>query len=128
MLLFPDSSPSLLVDKGMVSLNEDDLDVIISGQESTVMIPDVSRDICLEPDQLPVVVSMEAVEPLALSVVTLTRSQVGCASIVAWPANDDTISQIGVDPDVGSGDQVSLNVVPDVDWDACHMEWRETIW
>ena len=121
--------PDLLlpVHKGMVSLDEDGLDVIISGRESTLMIADVSHDICVEPDQLPVVVSKEAVEPLALPVVTLTRSQVGCTSIVAWPANDDTISQVGVDPDVESGNQVSLNVVPDVNWDACHMEWRETV-
>ena len=32
-----------------------------------------------------------------------------------------------VDPDVENGDQVSLNVVPDVDWDACHTEWREMV-
>ena len=32
-----------------------------------------------------------------------------------------------VDPDVESGDLVSLNVVPDVDWDACHREWREMV-
>ena len=111
----------LPVDKGMVSLDDDGLDVIISGRESIVMISDVSRDICVEPDQLPVVVSKDAVEPLALPVA----------------ANDDTISQVGVDPDllsgrvmksvdsdVESGDQESLNVVPDVDWDACHTEWR----
>ena len=30
------------------------------------MISDVGRDICVEPDQLPVVVSKGAVEPLAL--------------------------------------------------------------
>ena len=81
----PRVGPDLLlpVDKGMVSLDEDGLDVIISGRESTVMIADVSRDICVEPDQLPVVVSKEAVERLALPVVALTRSQVGCTSIVA---------------------------------------------
>ena len=94
----------------------------------------------VEPDQLPVVVSKEAVEPLAVHVVALTRSQVGCTPVVAWLADDDMISQAevdpdllsgrvmkSVDPDVESGDQVSLNVVPDVDWDACHMEWRETV-
>ena len=85
-------------------------------------------------------VSKEAVEPLVLPVVALTRSQVGCTPIVAWPADDDMIPQVrvdpdlwsgrvmkSVDPDVESGDQVSLNVVPDVDWDACHTEWRETV-
>ena len=95
----------LPVDKGMVSLDEDGL------VWSTVRIADVSRGICVELDQLPVVISKEAVEPLALPVVALTRSQVGCASIVAWPANDDTISQVGIDPDVESGDQMSLHVV-----------------
>ena len=76
----------------------------------------------------------------SLPVVTLTRSQVDCTSIVAWPVNDDAISQVEIDPDllsgrimvsvdpaVESGDQVSLNVVPDVDWDACRTEWRETV-
>ena len=38
-----------------------------------MMISNVSSDICVEPDQLPVVVSREAVEPLAVPVVTLTR-------------------------------------------------------
>ena len=104
------------------------------------MISDVSRDICVEPDQLPVVVSNEAVEPLGLPVVALTRSQVGCTPVVAWPAHDDTISQVevdqyllsgrimkSVDPDEESGDQVSLMAVPAVDRDACHTEWRETV-
>ena len=53
-----------------------------------MMISDVSHDICVEPDQLPIVVSREVVEPLALPVVALTRSQVGCTPMVAWPAND----------------------------------------
>ena len=130
----------LPVDKGIESLDDDGLDIIISGRESTVMISDVSRDICVEPDQLPVVVSKEAVEPLALPVVALTRSQVGCTPIVAWPANDDTILQVevdqdllsgrvmkSVDPDDESGDQVSLSAVPDMDGDACHTEWREMV-
>ena len=60
------------------------------------MISDVSLDICVEPDQLLVVVSKEAVEPLAFSVVPLTRSQVGCTPIVAWPVVDDMIPQVGL--------------------------------
>ena len=105
-----------------------------------MMISDVSRDICVEPDQLPVVVSKEAVEPLALPVVALMRSQVGCTPVATWPANDDMILQVGVDPnllsgrvmnsvdpDVESGHQVLLKVVSDVDWDACHTKWRETV-
>ena len=43
----------LPVDKGMESLDDDGLDVIISGWESTVMISNVNRNICVEPDQLP---------------------------------------------------------------------------
>ena len=128
----------LPVDEGMESLNDDGLDAILSGRESTMVISDVSRCICVEPDQLPVVVSKEAVEPLAVPVVALTRSQVGGTPVVAWPADDDTISRAEVDPDLlsvrvmqsvdpddESGDQVSLKVVPDVDCDACHTEWQE---
>ena len=32
-----------------------------------------------------------------------------------------------VDPHVERGDQVLLKVVPDVDWDTCPTEWRETV-
>ena len=131
----------LPVDMSIESLDDDDgPDVIISGRESTVMILEVSRDISMEPDQRPVVVSKEAVEPLGLPVVALTRSQVGCTPVVAWPAHDDMISQVevdqdllsgrimkSVDPDEESGDQVLLVVVPVVDRDACHTEWRETV-
>ena len=103
-----------------------------------MMISKVSRGIWVEPEQLPVVVSKEAVEPL--TVVALTRSQVGGTPVVAWPVEVDTISRAevdpdrlsgrvmkSVDPDVESGDQVSLKVVPDVVGDACHTEWRETV-
>ena len=104
------------------------------------MILDVSRHICGEPKQLPVVVSMEAVEPLAVPVVVPTKPQVGGTPDVAWPVNVDVISRAkvdpdllsgrvmqSVDPDVGSGDRMSLNLIPDVDEDACHTEWRETV-
>ena len=66
----------------MEFLDDDGLDVIISRRESTVMISDVSRDICVEPDQFPVVVPKEAVELLVLFVVALMRSQVGCAPLL----------------------------------------------
>ena len=56
----------LPVDMSIEPLDDDGLDVIISGRESTVMKSDVSRDICVEPDQLPVVVSKVAVESLGL--------------------------------------------------------------
>ena len=126
----------LPVDEGQESLHDDGLDVIFSGRESTVKISDVSHDICVEPDQCPVVVPKEAGESLALPVVALMRSWAGCAPVFAWPVNDDMISQVGVgpdllsgrvmkmvDPDVASGDQVLPQVVPDVDRDGCHMEW-----
>ena len=32
-----------------------------------------------------------------------------------------------VDPDVESGDRMSLKLIPAVNGDACHMEWRETV-
>ena len=130
----------LPVDEGRESLNDDGLDVILSGRESTVRISNVSRGICVEPDQLPVVVSNDAVEPLAVPVVTLTRSLAGGPSVVALPVNVDTILRAGVypdllsgrvtksvDPDVGSGDPMSLKMIPDVDGDACHTEWREMV-
>ena len=53
--------------------------VIVSGRESKVAESDVSRDICLEQDLLPVV------EPLAVPVVTLTRSRVEGPLVVARP-------------------------------------------
>ena len=94
----------------------------------------------MEPDQLPVVVSKEAVEPLAVPVVALTRSLGGGPPVVARPVNVDMISRAAVypdllsgrvmksvDPDVGSDYQMSLKVIPDVDGDACHTEWREMV-
>ena len=129
----------LPVDKGGESLDDAGLDVVFSGQEFTVKLSDFSRDICVEPDQFPVVVPKEAVEPLVLTVVALTRSQAGCAPAFTWPVDDDVISQVGVgpdllsgrvmnmvDPDVESDDQLLWKVVPDVDRDGCHTEWRET--
>ena len=59
------------MDEGQESLDDDGLDVFFSGRESTVKISDVSHDICVEPDQC----------PLALSVVALTRSRAGCAPV-----------------------------------------------
>ena len=70
----------LPVDMSIEPLDVDGPDVVISGRESTVMISDVGCDICVEPDQLPVVVSKEAVGSLASTVVDLTRYQVGCAA------------------------------------------------
>ena len=128
------------MDRSIEPLDGDGPDVLISRRESAVMISDVSRDICVEPDQLPVVVSEEVVGPLAFTAVDLTRSQGSGALVVARPADDERISQVevdqdllsgqimkSVDPDKESGDQTSLNVVPIVDGDACHAEWQETV-
>ena len=88
------------MDEGQESVDDDGLDVIFSGRESTVNISDVNHDICVEPDQCPVVVPKEAGESLALSVVALTRSRAGCAPVFTWPVNDDMISQVEVGLDL----------------------------
>ena len=98
-------------------------------------LSDVSREIYVKPDHLPDVVSKDAVEPLAIPVVALTRSQVSGPPVVARPVNVDTISRAAVypdllsgrvmksvDPEVRCGDQMSLRMIPDVDGDACHTE------
>ena len=67
------------MDVGKESLPDDGLDVIISGRESTVRMSDVSREICVVLDQLPVVMPRLAAVPLAISVVaqSQTRPRVG---------------------------------------------------
>ena len=55
-----------------------DPDKILPGREMDVEIPDVDRDICVLPDEFPVVVDRTTVEPLSLPVVVQTRPQVGC--------------------------------------------------
>ena len=100
----------------------------------------VSRGICVEPDLLPVVMYTDAVEPLAVPVVALTRSLVHEPPVVARPVNVDTISRAAVYPDllcgrvmksvvpeVGSGNPMLLRTIPGVDGDACHSEWRELV-
>ena len=61
---------------------------VLSGRESTIGMSDVSRGICMEPDLLPVVMSTDDVEPLAVPVVALTRSQVERPLVVAWPVDE----------------------------------------
>ena len=130
----------LLVDEGRESLPEDGLDVILSGRESTVGVSDVSRGIWMEPDLVPVVMSTDDVEPLAVPIVALTRSQVEGPVVVARPVNVDAISRAviypdllsrrvmkSVDPDVRGGDPMSLKTIPGADGDACHSEWREMV-
>ena len=67
----------LPVDEGRECLQKDGLDVILSARESTVRMSKVSSGICVEPDLLPVVMSTDVMEPLAVPVVALTRSLVG---------------------------------------------------
>ena len=86
---------------------------------------DVSRGICMQPELLPVVMSTDAVEPLAIPVVALTRSRVDGPLVLAQPVNVDAISRAAVypdllsgrvmklvDPDVRSGDPMSLKTIP----------------
>ena len=92
-------------------------------------LSDVSRDICMTPDHLPDVVSKDAVEPLAVPVVALTRSHVSGPPVVARPVNVDAISRAAiypdllsgrvmksVDPEVGRVDQMSLRMEMPVIW------------
>ena len=100
---------------------------------------DVSLDICVVPDQFPVVVPKKAAEPLVLPVVALTISHTGCAPALTLPVNDEINSQVEVgpdmlsgrvmemvDPDVESSNQLLLEVVPFVDRDGCTTGWLET--
>ena len=54
-----------------------DPDIIVPGRELDVEIPDVDRDICVLPDEFPVV-HISAAEMLSLPVVVQTRPQVVC--------------------------------------------------
>ena len=130
----------LLVDEVRESPPEDGLEVILSGWESTEGMSDVSRGICMEPDLLPVVMSTDDVEPLAVPVVALTKSQVEGPEVVARTVNVDVISRAvvypdllsgrvrkSVDPDVRGDDPMSLKTIPVGDGDACHSEWREMV-
>ena len=60
----------LPVCKGQDFLVEDGPDVIVSGRESIITESDVSCEICVVSDQLPVVVPKLAAVPLAVSVAT----------------------------------------------------------
>ena len=55
----------------------DDPEVIVSGRESIITESDVSCEICVVSDQLPVVVPKLAAVLLTASVVAQTRPQVG---------------------------------------------------
>ena len=94
----------------------------------------VSCGIFVEPDLLPVMMSMD------VPGVALTRSRVDGPLVVARPVNVDVISWAAVypdllsgrvmksvDSDVGSGDSMSLKTIPGADGDACRSEWREMV-
>ena len=51
----------LPVDRSIELLDDDALDVLISERETAEMVSDVGSDICVVPNQLPVVVSEETV-------------------------------------------------------------------
>ena len=129
----------LPVDKGKESLVEDGPDVIFSGRELNVKISDVSREICVVPDEFPAVVAMVAVELLVLPVVVMKKSQAGCEPALTLPVDEEKNSQVGDaphmlsgrvrdmgDPDVERSNQVLLEVVPFVDGDGCTTGWLET--
>ena len=79
----PLAVPVVALTRSLVGGPEDGLDVILSGRGSTVNMSNVSRGICVEPDLLPAIMSTDAVEPLAVPVVALTRSLVGGPAVVA---------------------------------------------
>ena len=77
----------LPVDMEKVSLAEDGPDVIVSGRKSNVGGSDVSREICVVPEQCPVVVPQMFVVPLVLPVVVQMRPQVGCGPDFPLPVD-----------------------------------------
>ena len=60
----------------------------------------------MEPDLLPVVMSTDDVEPLAVPVVALTRSRGEGPLVVALPVNVDAISRAAVYRDLLSGEVI----------------------
>ena len=67
--------------QGQDFLTKDGPEVVVSRRESIITDPDVRGEICVMPDQLPVVVPKSAVVPLAVSVVAQTRPRGGGG----WP-------------------------------------------
>ena len=107
-----------------MSLVEDGLDVIVSGQKSNVGRSDVSHEICVVPDQCPVVVPQMAAVPLVLPVVVQTKPQVGCGPDLPLPVDEGNVSLVVDGLDVifsarksnvqGSDVSSDICVVPDV--------------
>ena len=98
-----DPNLTLPVEEEKDSQVEDGLGVIMPGRELDVEISDVDRDICVVPDEFPVVVDRTAVEPLFLHVVVKTRPQVGCELDLTLPVDEEKDSQVEDGPDVLSG-------------------------
>ena len=112
------------MDTGKVSLVEDGPDVIVSGWKSNMERSNVSREICVVPDQCPVVVPKMAAEPLVLPVVVQTRPQVGCGPDLPLPVDEGKASLVVDGLDVifsgrksnvkGSDVSSDICVVPDL--------------
>ena len=77
----------LLVCQGQDVLADDGPEILVSGRESIITDSDVSHEICVIPDRLPVVVPRLAVGPLAASVVAQTRPRGGCGPNLPLPVD-----------------------------------------
>ena len=86
--------------QGQDFLTKNSSKVVVSGQVSIITDPDVRGEICVRPDQLPVVVPKSAAVPLAVSVVAQTRPRGGGGSNLLLPV-DRSIEPLDDDgPDV----------------------------
>ena len=109
----------LLVAEGRESLHDDSLDVILSGRESTMRMSNVSRDICVEPDHLPVVAPKLAVVPLAIPVVAQTRPRVDWGLDLPLPMDEGRESLHDDAVDVIFSERASTVRLSDVSRDIC---------
>ena len=62
-------------------------EIVVTGQVSIITDPDVRGEICVRPDQLPVVVPKSAALPLAVSVVAQTRPRSSGGSNLLLPVD-----------------------------------------
>ena len=77
----------LLVCQGQDFLAEDGPEVIVSGRESIIADYNVSCEICVVRDQLPVIVPKAAAVLLAVSVVSQARPRGGCGPNLPLPVD-----------------------------------------
>ena len=68
-----------------------------------VEIADVSREICVVPDEFPVFVATMAVQPLVLPVVVMMRPQAGCEPVLTLTVDEEKNSQVEDGSDMLSG-------------------------